>query len=111
MNTLNLSELTGVKRELARRFIVQAGNNPEPVNSLVTNLDWLEILEDIPTETAFNRAEAGEDVFMVYEDGTDNMLDDIEVEREYYKVNGKYDSYPDIETIFVQEKTGRQNYE
>jgi len=91
--------LSPVNIELVRRFV----QKDKEAHELETDLNWLDCLKPVSTRTAFRYAEDGQDVFMIYADGTDSQLDDLETEREYYPDLSK--SWPKIETIFVVEET------
>lgn len=88
-----------LKTELIRRFAV----NDKKDGDLEESLKWLEggDLKKVTTETAFQLAKGGRNVFMIHDDGTDTVLDDIDFEEEYYTDKSK--SWPEIETIFLVE--------
>lgn len=91
-----LDNLTDIEIEILKRF---AECNME---NFVSGMKWLASgLTPVKTETAFQLARGGRAVFMIYADGTDSQLDDIDSEIEYYQDLKK--SYPEIDTIFVVE--------
>lgn len=99
MNSPKISiELTPLNIEMIRRFAVKDKSDGDMKQSL----EWLASgLTQVKTETAFQLARGGRDVMMLYADGTDSLLDDIDAESEYYPDKSK--SWPQIETIFLVE--------
>lgn len=92
---MKLEDLNEVQLEILKRF----ARNEE---SFSNGVKWLACgLTQVKTETAFQLATGGRDVFAIYADGTDAQLDDLESMREYYEDLSK--SWPEIETIFVVE--------
>lgn len=95
--------MPGIQDEILHRAAqVWSGNNALTVEEVRFELDWIETLEQVTTEEAFKLAEDGKEVYAIYDDGTDSLLDDLETEREYYKDLSL--TYPHIPTIFVIEK-------
>lgn len=92
-----LDKLTPIEIEIVRR----TAHVDDGVN-IQSTLDWIAGgITPVKTATAFQLAKGGREVFQIYADGTDTLLDDIEAESEYYPDKSK--SYPEIETIFVVE--------
>lgn len=97
-------ELTPLNIEIINRV---AQNNPD---TMVATLEWMAGgLTHVTTQTAFQLARGGGEVYMFYGDGTDSLLDDIGHEADYYLApecldeKGKPKTYPEIETIFLVE--------
>lgn len=82
--------------------IIRRSANADDGMNLQATIDWVEKgLTKVRTDTAFMLARGGREVWQMYGDGTDSLLDDIETESEYYPDKSK--SWPEIETIFVVE--------
>ena len=82
--------------------IIRRSANADDGMNLQATIDWVEKgLTKVRTDTAFMLARGGREVWQMYADGTDSLLDDLETESEYYPDKSK--SWPEIETIFVVE--------
>lgn len=83
--------------------IIRRSANADDGMNLQNTIEWImnTQLTKVKTDTAFILARGGREVYQMYADGTDSLLDDIESENEYYPDKSK--SYPEIETIFVVE--------
>lgn len=90
-------EMTPLNVQLLGRF-AQGGQETHE-----NGINWLanKKLTQVTTKTAFQLAKGGREVWGVDADGTDYLIDDIELHSEYYPDKTK--TWPEIETIFLVE--------
>lgn len=86
------------KAEVIRRFIKNEENC-----SLADSIEWFEDCEIVTTRKAFQLAKADKSVIQLFADGTDTQLEDSELEHDYFPDKSK--SWPEIETIFILERS------
>lgn len=91
-----------VKKEALARLRANWKASNTPAKDRDEDRYWLSNLRHISTEEAFKIAESGGTIVQLFEDGTDSLLDDLKTENEYYPDKSK--SYPEIPTIFFEEK-------
>lgn len=99
---INNENFTEVQKEIVERLASEWKAQGKNGEEILSDILWIQDLEQVRTSEAFVLAGQGKEVYMIYEDGTDSQLDDIEAESEYYPDKTK--SYPEIETIFVIER-------
>ena len=92
---IQINEITPLEIELIKRF----ANSDDP-KRYESGLYWIASgLTQVTTETAFQLARGGRNVYIVDND-CDYQLDDIETLWEYYS---DLKTYPEIESIFLVE--------